>query len=61
MPRLHKGFSERRRRVLAVKADVDRLESRSTVTPVSPSALGLALFPASIALGSMHANGGVMP
>ena len=58
MLRRHKSFSERRRRVLAVKAEVDRLESRSTVTPIGATALGLGLFPASSALGGMHANGG---
>jgi hypothetical protein len=53
MPRIRLSFTERRRRGLALKVDrLDRLETRSTVTPIGAAALGLGV------LGGMHANGG---
>jgi hypothetical protein len=63
MPRIHLSFTERRRRKLALKVDrLDRLESRSTVTPIGATALGLGAFPALGSIGGMHATeGGVIP
>ncbi|MGP0063972.1 MAG: hypothetical protein ACLQGP_10300 [Isosphaeraceae bacterium] len=59
MPRIRLSFTERRRRALALNlVHLDRLESRSTVTPGGATALGLGAFPALGSLGGMHANGG---
>ena len=56
MPRMSKKFGERQRRALIVKPMLDRLESRSTVTPVGAAALGIGQ------VGGMRATGGgVMP
>ncbi|MGP0067497.1 MAG: hypothetical protein ACLQGP_28370 [Isosphaeraceae bacterium] len=56
MPRMRKSFSERRRRILAFNVEVDRLESRSTVTPMGATALGLGLLAAPAAPNSLHAS-----
>ena len=43
-PRIRLSFTERRRRKLALKAAVARLESRSTVTPFSAFGLATGAF-----------------
>jgi len=54
MPRIALSYRDRRRRALALKVvGLDRLEGRSTVTPVGAAALGLG------AIGGLHAMGGV--
>ncbi|MGP0064190.1 MAG: hypothetical protein ACLQGP_11400 [Isosphaeraceae bacterium] len=53
MPRIRLSFTERRRRALALNlVQLDRLESRSTVTPIGATALGLGAIPALGSLGS---------
>ena len=55
---LRLSFTERRRRTLALKVDrIDRLESRSTVTPIGATALGLGLFPVLGQIGTMLTQG----
>jgi hypothetical protein len=62
MPRFRLSFTERRRRMLALKAvSPDRLESRSTVTPLGGAALGLGAFATVSQVGFMHAIKGVTP
>ena len=58
MPRLILGFTAKRRRKLAMRIELDRLEPRSTVTPVGATALGLGILPAAGQFDGMHASGG---
>jgi hypothetical protein len=61
--RLNLSFTERRRRKLALKvATLDRLENRSTVTPIGAAAVGLGLVPAMGQADSMRGwAGGLTP
>ncbi len=57
MPRIRLSFTERRRRRLALKVDrLDRLESRSTVTPFSAFSLASGAFQGLAQLGLMQGN-----
>src|SRR5258707_1142293 len=59
MSRLHRlSFSERRRRTLAMRvAEIERMEARSTVTPLSVAALAAGSVPVAAQLGGLPANG----
>jgi hypothetical protein len=53
------SFTERRRRALTLKAaSLDRLESRSTVTPIGATALAFSMVPAVGRLASCMQSGG---
>ena len=54
------SFTERRRRRLAKKVDqIDRLESRTTITePISLTGLSISALRGLVQLGIMHPNGG---
>jgi hypothetical protein len=57
------SFSQRRRRLLRfqVAAYLDqKLENRSTVTPIAATALAITAAPALGQAVSMHANGGII-
>src|SRR5262245_51298597 len=62
MPRFPSlGFTEQRRRVLAIlkgERPLDQFESRSMVTPFNVATVGIGLVPALGQLGSTHATGG---
>jgi RHS repeat-associated protein len=53
------SFTERRRRRLAKKANLDRLETRNTITePISITGLLIPAISGLVRLGIMHPNGG---
>ena len=54
---LRLSFTERRRRRLAFRSQLERMESRSTVTPVGLAAFAFGAAPVAAQLGAMHANG----
>jgi hypothetical protein len=58
MPRIRLSFTEHRRRKLALKVDrLDRLESRSTVTPFNAFSLATGAFQGLSQLGMMRSGG----
>ncbi len=58
MSSLRLSFTARRRRRLAFRSELERMESRSTVTPVGLAAFAFGAAPVAAQLGAMHANGG---
>ncbi len=58
MSRRRLTFTERRRRGLAFRSELERMEARSTVTPVGLSAFAVGAVSAIPEIGAMHANGG---
>ena len=58
MGSLRLSFTAHRRHRLAFRPQLERSESRSTVTPFTMAALAFGSAPMSAQLGAMHAMGG---